>query len=188
MTRWCWPASGWRGAAALLTAHGDPLPARAAEQPPATVDQVLTGWAPEAWVDLESTSPAAFLNHHRGEMAVLENNRAEAIPKLLASASPKATLALALLRAQEADPWFRELVLDPTEYGWETGCTFPRSSAGIFALEHLHGQPLSGLMPMKRKQIREMREAAAAADELEGMARWCGEGGFARHLLGVLGE
>jgi hypothetical protein len=175
-------------AATLLTAHGAPLPGRATGSPPATVDQVLAGWASEAWVDLESTSPAAFFNHHRDEIAVIEANRAEAIPKLLATASPQAALTLALLRTEEADPWFRELVSDPTEYGWETGCTYPRSSVGIFALEHLHGQPLSELMPMKRKQIKELREAATAADALEGMARWCGEAGFARHLLGAMGE
>ena len=170
-------------AAALLAAAGEPLPSRPATDPPATVDQVLAGWAPEAWVDLESTSPAAFLNHHRDEMAVLEANRAEAIPRLLADASPKAALALALLRAGEADPWFRELVNDPTEYGWETGCTYPRSSVGIFALEHLHGLPLAELMPLRRKELKALREQAEAADALEGMARWCGEGGYARHIL-----
>ncbi len=175
-------------AATLLTAHGEALPARPVPPEPATVDEVLAAWAPEGWVDLESTSPAEFLNHHRGDMAVFEAHRAEAIPALLASARPKAALALALLRAEEADPWFRELALDPTEYGWESGCTFPHSSVGITALEHLHRQPLAELIPHKRKEIKALHEAAAAADEMEGMDRWCGKGGFARHLLGELEE
>jgi hypothetical protein len=175
-------------AATLLAASGQAIPRPTAAPPPTTVDQVLASWPPAPWVDLESTSPASFLNHHREEMAVLEANRAEAIPRLLADAGPNAALALALLRAEEADAWFRDLVLDPTEYGWETGCTFPRSNVGIYALEHLHGLPLAELMPLKRKEIKALREAATAADELEGMARWCGEGGFARHLLAAMGE
>lgn len=175
-------------AATLLTALGEPLPQRPLPPPPVTVDEVLESWPREGWVDLESTSPAAFWNHHRESMAVLDAHRVEAIPRLMESARPKAALALALLRAEESDPWFRELAMDPTPYGWESGCTYPRSSIGIAALEHLHGLPLSELVQLKRKEMRALNDAADAADQLEGMDRWCGEGGFARHLLGELGE
>ncbi len=175
-------------AATLLAARGEALPERPPPPPPTTVDEVLEGWAPEAWVDLEGTSPAAFLNRNRADVAVLDAHRAEAIPRLLESRTPRAALALALLRAPEADGWFRELAVDPEPYGWESGCTYPRSSVGIYALEHLHGLPLSELIQLKRKELKALRASVEAADQLEGMDRWCGEGGFARHLLGELGE
>ena len=40
-------------------------------------------------------------------------------------------------------------------------------------------------MKIKAGERRDMSEAIEAADQLEGMEQWCGEGGFARHLLGA---
>lgn len=157
--------------------------------PPATtVEEVVQGWADMPWVDVEGHTAASFLLLYRHEMYVLAADRERAIPALLEQASPSAALALALLRAEEADGWLREGVMDPTEYGWESGCTFPRSSVSMTALEQLHGEPLGEIVRVKPGQRRSLGQQVEAADQPEGMDRWCGEGGFARHLLGALDE
>ncbi len=150
---------------------------------PQTVDEVLESWAGMPWVDLEGETPASFLLNRRHEMYVLASHLDEAVPKLLEQRSPGAALALSLLEVEAADPWLRELVMDPTQYGWETGCTYPTSSIGIAALEQLHRSPVHELIKLKAGERRELRKAVEAADQLEGMDRWCGEGGYARHLL-----
>jgi len=150
---------------------------------PQSVDEVLAAWEGMPWVDVEGETPASFLLLRRHEMYILASNLDEAVPRLLEQKGPHAAFALSLLRAEEADPWLRELVLDPTHYGWESGCTYPTSSIGIAALEQLHGLPLNELMKLKPGQRRDFRKAEEAADQLEGMDRWCGDGGFARHIL-----
>jgi hypothetical protein len=156
--------------------------------PPATVDEVLAGWEALPWVDLEGETTASFQLQHRHELYVLAADRERAIPRLAEQGSPSAAFALALLRAEEADAWLRELVMDPEEYGWESGCSYPRSSIGIAALVHLHGEPLGELIRIKPGQRRAMTDQIEAADQLEGMERWCGPGGFARHLLDAIDE
>ena len=150
---------------------------------PQTVDAVLEAWVGLPWVDLEGETPASFLLHHRHEMFILASHLDEAVPKLLEHRNASAAFALSLLRADVAEPWLRELVMDSTQYGWESGCSYPTSSIGIVALEQLHGLPVHELMKIKPSDRRDMNRAIEAADQLEGMDRWCGEGGFARHIL-----
>lgn len=152
---------------------------------PQTVDDVLAVWEGMPWVDLEGETPASFLLHRRHEMFVLASHLDEAVPRLLEQKGPHAAFALSLLRAESADPWLRELVMDPTPYGWESGCTYPTSSIGIAALEQLHGLPVNELIKLKPGQRRDLKKAVEVADQLEGMDQWCGDGGFARHILAV---
>lgn len=170
-------------AANVLTLTGHPPQMWQPDPPPSTVDGVLEQFAATPFVDMEGYSVAHWLLEHGPEMAVLESQREQAIPRLLEQRSGPGAYALALLGAQEADPWFRELVFDPTEHGWESGCTYPRSGVGGTALSHLHQQPLRELVKLKPAQRKAMREAAAAADLLEGMDHWCGAGGHARRML-----
>ena len=146
---------------------------------------MLAQFAATPFVDVADSPLAVWSMQHEAEVAVLEAHREQAVPRLLEQRSASAAYALALLGVADADPWFRELLFDTTQYGWESGCTYQPSSVGQVALEHLHQQPARALIKVKPAQRKAWRKAAAAADQLEGMDRWCGEGGHARIMLAI---
>lgn len=159
-----------------------------APQPPATVDEVLASWAGTPWEEFGDVRTAEFWVHQRGSIYVLHTHREQAIPALLAQASPQAALALSILGAEEAEDWLRELVLDPTPYRQGDSCSYPHFSVGMAAFEHLHGEPFAQDFQLKggeRRSLRKLREAAAALNTPDG---WCGDAGHARLLLEALGD
>lgn len=166
----------------LIRSGGAPL-LWSPEPPPDTLEAVLEQFAPSSFVDVAGETIAGWLLAHEREVAILRAKRRQAIPLLLAQGSAHAAYALAVLRASEADPWLRELALDPTEHHWETGCTYPRSSVGLVALAHLHQRPVGELIQLRPAQRRALRTAA----ERQPRDSWCGPGAHARQLLDALG-
>lgn len=173
-------------AAELLTRTGHEPRLWQPDPPPSTVDGVLAQFAAVPFVDLENTSMLSFLRHHEAELAVLEAHRDDVIPRLLEQRSASAAYTLALWGVQEADPWLRELAMDPTEHGWESGCTYPRATVGLDALQHLHQQPARELIELRPAERKRFRALAAANEQREGMDRHCGEGGHAAMMLYTL--
>jgi len=163
-------------------------PGTVPDLPPATVEEVLAAWAGTPWAEFEGVRTAEFWAHHRGLIYVLHMHREQAIPALLAQPSPQAALALSILGAEEADPWLRELVLDPTSTRRGDRCSYPQSSIGAAALEHLHGEPFAEVFQLKGGQRRSMRKLIEAAQQLEPADRSCGDAGHAQQLLEALGE
>jgi len=184
--RWC-VQTLWRSPTHAFAADGAAGDPPASGGLPLTVDEVLAGWEGMPFVDVEGETAASFLANHRHEMFVLASQPERAIPGLLEQGSGPAALALALLRAEQADGWFRELVADRTEYRWDGGsCSYPQSSVGIIGLRHLHGRPpgdLIRLRPAERKQLKEALEASESQQDEEA---WCGDSGYARQLLTAL--
>jgi hypothetical protein len=165
--------------------HADDCPGDAVDQPraaerrpaPRDLREALAGYGPghangSDWVDLAARSLASFRLAHESELAVLQAHREEAVPALLALKTPRAAFALALLRAAEADPWFRELVRSPDQQGWESGATLTRAEVGKRALQFLHRRPLRALMHLEHGERARLVREARKADAWMPQARW----------------
>ena len=150
---------------------------------PDRVDGVLALWSEEP-ADWSSWSALVrFEIDHATELRVLRENRAEAIPKLIAHASWESVSALALLRAHEADPLFRERLRDD----WaapQCGRSYPIAEHAADALEHLHRMPLAEIIPLSAEE--EARLTAMEYDDDDGEAYDWGwsHAGFLLNRLG----
>ena len=186
-TGWRWSLQAIWSSPSHTQAPGSPVGQPGPAELPQTVDEVLAQWDGMPFVDVEGETAASFLAMYRHEVFVLASNPDDAIPELLEQGSGPAAYALALLRAEQADTWLRELVMDRTQYGWDDGsCSYPRSSVGIIALQHLHGRPLGDLVRLRPAERKRLKEAKEAADRLQGAEYWCGDGGYSRQILQAL--
>ncbi len=151
---------------------------------PGTVGEILAAWRSDDWLDWAETPLARFLVDHRQELYVLASHREEAVARLLEQDSPRATMALATLDAEEAAPRFRELVMDSTGRAGADGCVFARSTIGARAWEQLEQAPLGDLLRLSARERAAIRRARAAG--ADGADERCGDAAFARHLRALL--
>jgi hypothetical protein len=153
---------------------------------PTSVEAIVARWKADPLWDAGGGVAVFLAQEPPDTLAVLDRDRGDVVPRLMASDTPAAALALAALGASEARPALEALlktVGDAELYHSEnpeigSWCEFPSASFGRAALEHLEGKPL--------RQIVDWSPEAVAPTLTE--REYCGRDAWVAQLRAWLAE